>query len=212
MLQFQSSLLALAAEFTGLYAPYQAIRIEPLHGGGILVASTNKGHVAFLGHDPRGIGDEARTVIASSELIRAAKGIKTAERYITIDGDLAQVTTRRKTTSASAEFPIADAASPFPPLAEVMAAAIDRWSATPRLTETAGRYDATLLEKAIRAAAGGSGSIVLSAFDGGPLRLQLEDLDAVILLVPQTAQPVPAVPPWLQRYAQSASQKTQRAL
>lgn len=208
MLQFQSSLLALAAEFTGTYAPFQAVRIEPLTSGGILVAATNKGHVAFLGHDPKGIGDQARTVIAAPELIRACKGIKTAERYITIEGSTAQVTTRRKTTSASAEFPIADAAAEFPPLASVMQATLARWSATPRLTETAGRYDAALLEKAIRTAAGAASSIVLSAFDGGPLRLQLEELDALILLVPQTAQPVPPIPQWVQHYANTASQET----
>lgn len=210
MLQFNSSLLALAAEFTGTYAPYQAIRVEPLPGGGIVVASTNKGHIAFVGHDPQGTGDEARTLLPTAELIRAAKGIKTAERYITIDGATAQVTTRRKTTSQTSEFPIADATSEFPPLAAVMQAAVDHWSVSPRLNETAGRYDASLLDKAIRAAAGGGASIVLSAFDGGPLRLQLEELDAVILLMPQTAQPIPAIPQWLCRYARPETQETQR--
>ena len=208
MLQFQSSLLALAADFTGTYAPYQAIRVEPLPGGGLVVASTNKGHIAFVGHDPKGIGDEARTLLPTPDLVRAAKGIKTAERYITIDGATAQVTTRRKTTSQTAEFQVADATSAFPPLAAVMSAAVERWSVTPRTTETAGRYDAALLEKTIRAAAGAGVSIVLSAFDGGPLRLQLEDIEAVILLMPQTAEPVPSVPQWLCRYTQLEPQET----
>jgi hypothetical protein len=46
-----------------------------------------------------------------------------------------------------------------------------------------------------------SDSLVLSGYQGGPLRLQREDLQMVVLLMPQTALPIPAAPDWLGQYA-----------
>jgi hypothetical protein len=42
---------------------------------------------------------------------------------------------------------------------------------------------------------------VLSAFDGGPLRIQGEGLEILLLLMPQTAVPIPAVPAWAEAWA-----------
>lgn len=203
MLQFNSALLALAADFTGKVAPFQAIRIEPAPTGGVMVASTNKGHIAFIGHDPSGQVDEARTIIPSGDLINACRGIRTAERYLAIDGTAGVVTTVRKSATSSVQAPLMDSLAPFPPLREVMAEVIRRWSATPAASPTAGRYDAELLKRAIKAAgAANADAIVLSAFDGGPLRIQLENLEALVLVMPQTAQPIPPIPQWAVAYAQ----------
>ena len=46
------------------------------------------------------------------------------------------------------------------------------------------------------------GSLVLSAFDGGPLRLQGEGLELMILVMPQTAEPIPPIPDWVLRFSE----------
>lgn len=201
MLQFNSALLALAGAFTGPWAPYQAVHLQS-HRGGVLVAASDGGKVSMLGYDAKGRADESRDILAAPDLLRACAGIKTAERDVRIDGESALVTTYRKTTSAETkEFPIAPATAPFPPLDRALAACIARWSAAPSLSATAGRYDTYYLEKAIKTAGHLCDSLVLSAFDGGPLRLQGEGLDVLILVMPQTAEPVPPLPQWVQDFA-----------
>jgi hypothetical protein len=76
--------------------------------------------------------------------------------------------------------------------------------ATPKLSRTAGRYDLGLLLKALKALGNEDDAVVLSAWQGGPLRLQRRDVSAVILLMPQEAQPLPAVPAWLEDFAAQA--------
>lgn len=202
MLQFNSALLALAGLFVGQYAPYQAIHVRP-HADGVLVASTNQGHVSFLGYDSQGTADERCNLIASDKLLAACTGIKSAERDIVIDGPSARVTTYRKTADNEIkEFPILYSSLEFPPLEGAIAACIDRWSATPAISATAGRYAASFLTKALKAAAGCSDSIALSAFDGGPLRIQCQGLDMLILVMPQAAEPVPPLPDWVCSFAQ----------
>ena len=46
MLSCNSALLAIASEFTGTYAPYQAVELTPHERGGVFLASTDKGNVA----------------------------------------------------------------------------------------------------------------------------------------------------------------------
>lgn len=197
MLQFNSALLAAVGSFTGKYAPYQAVLIQP-HAGGILLAASDEGKVTALGFDRNGRGDETATIIPSTELLKACSGIKTAERGVLIDGNTAVVTTYYKTSSSQGkELSLQRSITPFPPIDQAIAACIQRWGAIPALTTTAGRYKVAYLERAIKNAGLLSDSLVLSAFDGGPLRVQGESIELCILVMPQTAEPIPAVPDWL---------------
>lgn len=201
-LRINSTLLEIAGAFTGKYAPYQAVHIEPAAQGGVYVASTDRGAIACLGYDPQGTASEPADLLPSSELLRACKGIKAAERDVAITGNSAVVTTYRKSGNQSVELPVHFAATPSPQLDEVLAVCMERWQQTPRLTQTAGRYDAALLTRALRALDGCSDSLVLSAFDGGPLRLEAENLSLLILLMPQTAEPLPDPPAWARQFRQ----------
>ena len=199
-LRFNSALLNLAAEFTGKYAPWQGIRVAPLCGG-VSVSASDRGAATFIGWDPRGMASEEACLLPSRDLAAACRGIKTAERDVSVDGDLAVVTTYHKAHSTSKEFPVAYASCPPPPFADVIAKAIEYWGATPELSRTAGRYDLGLLLGALKALGTEDDSVVLSAWQGGPLRLQRGDVHAVILLMPQEAQPLPGVPAWLEDFA-----------
>lgn len=200
MLQFNSALLAAAGLFVGSFSPYQSVHIQP-HLDGVLVAASDHGRITALGFDPAGKGDEVCDLIADDKLLQACKGIKSAERDIRIEEQRAIVTTYRKGSNEAKEFAILRSSAPFPPLEQAVAACVRRWSATPELTATAGRYDAHYLERAIKAAGFLCDSLVLSAFDGGPLRLQGEGLELMILVMPQTAEPVPAIPEWAIRFS-----------
>lgn len=203
MVQFNSALLALAGLFVGAYAPYQAVHIRP-HAGGVLVASTNQGQVSFLGYDPNGSADESCNIVACDKLLAACAGIKSAERDVFIEDGRATVTTYYKAAdNKKKEFPVLYSSVPFPPLASAVQACVDRWSATPATTATAGRYASSFLLDAIKAVSGCGDSITLSAFDGGPLRLQSDTLDMLILVMPQTAEPIPPLPDWVCSFAQA---------
>jgi hypothetical protein len=123
---------------------------------------------------------------------------------VSIDGDLAVVTTFFKSHSVTKEFPVTYSSCPPPPFEDVIARAIEYWKATPELSRTAGRYDLGLLLKALKALGTEDDSVVLSAWQGGPLRLQRQDVQAVIMLMPQEAQPLPSVPAWLEDFAKQA--------
>lgn len=198
MLAFNSALLAAVGAFTGKYAPYQSVLIRP-HSGGVLLAASDAGKVTALGFDRRGRGDAPVTIIPSSELLKACAGIKTAERGVVIDGNSAIVTTYYKSSSSQGkELPVHHSVVPFPPIEAAITACIQRWGTTPHRSETAGRYKVAYLERAIKNAGLLTESLVLSAFDGGPLRVQGESIELTILVMPQTAEPIPAIPDWLQ--------------
>jgi hypothetical protein len=201
-LRFNSALLSLAAEFTGKYAPWQGIRIAPLSGG-VSVSASDRGAATFIGWDPSGTTSEEVCLLPSRDLAAACRGIKTAERDVSIDGDLAVVTTYHKAHSTSKEFPLAYASCPPPPFEDVIAQAIEFWKAAPEFSRTAGRYDLGLLLKALKALGSEDDSVVLSSWNGGPLRLFREDIQATILLMPQEAKPIPGTPPWLADFAAS---------
>jgi len=204
MLSFNSALFAIAAEFIGPYAPYQGIAVTPASNGGVFIASTDHGKIACIAHDRRGSADESVYVLPSAELVKCCKGIKTAERELRIDGPAGFVTTYRKTSSSEVrEIPITRSQSEPPPLPRIMQACIDTWGQAPALSATAGRYSSSYIEKAIRALSNREASIVFSAFDGGPLRIQTEAGDLMILVMPQTAAPVPHLPAWLSDFAQA---------
>ncbi len=201
MLQLNSALVSIAAEFCGKYSPYQAIEISPAPGGGAYVSSTDGGRVVCIAHDPGGRCDEVTRLLPDSDLLRLCRGIKTAERELKVDGNNAIVTTFRKTTSEKKEFTVTHSISESPPLAKALQACLDRWSTTPKLSETAGRYEAAYVDKALKGLSQADGSVVMSAFDGGPMRIQTDDGNIIILVMPQTAEPIPTIPDWLSKYA-----------
>jgi hypothetical protein len=202
-LRFNSALLHLAAEFTGKYAPWQGIRVAPL-AGGVSVAASDRGAATLIGWDPNGSASSEACLLPSRDLANACKGIKTAERDVSIDDDQAVVTTFFKSHSVAKEFPVTYSSCPPPPFEETIAAAISYWHATPELSRTAGRYDLGLLLKALKALGSEDDAVVLSAWQGGPLRLQRGDVQAVILVMPQEAQPLPGIPAWLEDFAKQA--------
>lgn len=203
MIQFKSALLALAADFRGRFAPYEAIGVVPHPAGGVFVAATDNGSAAIVGYDPTGIADRHASLLPSAELIKAARGIKTAERVVSIELEdrRASVTTIRKTNNETKEFPILEASSPFPPLDQAVQACLVYWNAEPPSTTTTGRYSTRLLAKAMSAAEGLGDSVSFCGSSGGPLRLDIEGASAVILVMPQFAKPVAPVPDWLNRFA-----------
>jgi len=203
MLQLNSALLAIAAEFTGKYAPYQAVEISPCPTGGVFVASTDKGSIACLAYDPGGKADETARILPDNELIKVCRGIKTADRDIRIEGTNAIVTTYRKSTNERKEITISRSISEFPPLAQAIDACIRRWGETPEISATAGRYDAHYVERALKGVSTLGDSVVLSAYDGGPLRIHNQTNDVIVLVMPQTAESIPSVPEWLSEYAKA---------
>ena len=203
MLQLNSSLVAIASEFTGKYAPYQSIEISPSPKGGVFVASTDRGNIAYLAHDPAGTADETTKLLPGPDLIKLCRGIKTAERQLQIEGNNAIVTTFRKSTNERRETVVNHSISDFPPLAGAISTCLERWGETPEVSATSGRYEACYVERALKGLASTSDSIVLSAFDGGPLRVQTDKADIVILVMPQLKEKIPAIPEWLSDYASS---------
>jgi hypothetical protein len=202
MFRLNSVLFNLAASFTGKYHPFQGVTLTP-HAGGVVVTASNRGAACFYGFDPGGVAPQEATFSPGKELAAACKGIKTAQRELTIDDSTALVTTYYKEHSTAKEFQVTQL-SGRPPLRSAIAKAVDLWGEKPALTTTAGRYDLDLLNRATRAIAEESSALVLSGYDGGPLRLQSEELRCVVLLMPQTAQPIPSLPPWLADYADLA--------
>jgi hypothetical protein len=204
MLSLDSALIAVAAEFTGLYAPYQGVALTPCPSGGVFVAATDHGKVACIAFDPRGQGDEARYLLPSADLLNACKGLKTADREIVIDGETALVTTFRKSTSNEVkEFPVTTSQVAPPPLALIMRHCIATWGATPELSRTAGRYATDYVNKAVKVLGSRDRSLVFSSFDGGPLRIQTDSGRIVVLVMPQKALPIPPLPPWMSEFAGS---------
>ncbi len=203
MLTLDSALIAIVAEFTGPYAPYQGVALTPCSGGGVFVSATDSGKIACMAYDRKGRGDESIYLLPSTELVRSCKGLKTAEREITIGDQTALITTFRKSAANEVkEIPITKSQTTPPPLAKIMRHCIDTWGATPVASNTAGRYATDYVEKAIKDLSTREKSLVFSAFDGGPLRIQSDCGDIVVLVMPQTAEPIPPLPSWLELFAQ----------
>jgi len=213
-LTFDSSLLALAADFTGKFAPYQGVEIAPLRADrpedGVTVAALDRGAIGMVGYDPDGRADCSLLLLPEPDLVKACRGIKSADRDVCVQGDdpgnlSARVTTYYKAHSTFKEFTARAADGEFPPYRQVVTSVLQRWGHRPDASSTAGRYDLSLLTKAMRAMVDDADSIVVSGYDGGPLRLQREDLHVVLLLMPQTAVPVPEAPEWLHAYSSQAA-------
>ena len=136
-------------------------------------------------------------------MIKAARGIKTAERTLRIEGNQATVTTTRKTTSETKEISISRSMVDFPDLATPLGKAIQRWDQTENNAITAGRYNISYIQNAVKSLSSINSSVTLHSFDGGPLRIQESSGNIVVLVMPQTAEPIPDIPSWLRSYAAS---------
>ena len=198
MLQFNSANLAAVGPFVSRYAPWQSIHLSA-HAGGVMATACDGGKAIAMAFDPGGRADENCDLLPSSELLRACAGIKSADRDVRIEADAALVTTYRKTANDEVrQYPIQRSLIPFPSIDNLLEAVLERWGAQPASSDTAGRYDSFYLEKAIKTASFLNTSLVLSAFDGGPLRLQNNTGTLCILIMPQKAEPIPPVPDWIQ--------------
>lgn len=162
MLNFNSALLSVASDFVGQFAPYQSVEITPAPEGGVFIASTDKGNIACLAFDPSGTADESTCIIPSKDLMKATKGIKTGDRNIQINDDQAVVTTYKKTTANQViEVPVMRSTVAFAPLSKAIQNCLDRWSNTPTTSPTAGRYNLTYINKALRSLSVFDSSIAL---------------------------------------------------
>lgn len=206
MLRFNSSLFSLACDVVGRFAPYHCVEVAAHPDGGVSIAAmADQGSMALLAHDPKGSSDEPPALILpGDELAKISRGIKTAEREIVIDGDLAVVTTYHKAHSTSKATPVMRASTEFPPLRAIIQQVSAFWGEAPQTSRAAGRYDLSLLLSAVRMMVDRSDSIVISSYPNGPLRLQREDLSVIVLLMPQTAAPIPALPDWVISYGQQS--------
>ena len=203
MFRIDSSLFFHAADVVGKFAPCQGVELAPHPcGQGVTVtALADSQAMVMIGYDPKGVTDEPATVfLPTSEIKVASKGIKTAERELTIEDGLATVTTYYQSHSVSKSFPIAATNVPFPAVRAVIARAVQYWGSAPAQLGTSGRYDLPLLLSAIKAMADATHSVVVAPYPDGPLRLQREDLSIVIMLMPQVAVPIPPLPDWLLNY------------
>lgn len=208
MLTCNSALIAIASEFTGSYAPYQAVELTPDDRGGVFLASTDKGNVACLAYDPSGEGDETINLLPNSELVKASRGVKTANRTVFIEGDIARVTTHRKSTSETKEVSINRSTVNSPNLAKALKDCLDHWDKldAESMSATAGRYNLTYIQRAIKGLSTLNASVILSSFNGGPMRIEESSGEIVILVMPQTAEPIPPIPQWLRKFAANTPQ------
>lgn len=197
--RFSSGLFHIAAAFTGKYSPYQAIQVSPHPQGGVVVAATDRGAAAFIGYDSQGRADDTVCLLPEPNLVRISNPIKTAERTLTINllTGSAEVATHQKSADKIVEGRApAVSNQDFPPLLEVLGICVQAWDRSDSSTQ-AGRYEAKLLRQAIDAATSYGDSVVFSAFDGGPLRVEVEGSSVCFLVMPQTAVPLPGVPDWI---------------
>jgi hypothetical protein len=226
----ESRLFAVGADFAGAYAPYQGIYFCPGPGGaGVIAAASNRGALTFVGYDAGGTIDEPVVFIPTKELAAASRGLKSGPRTLSIDTEarIAAVTTPLKTKAGTtvemAAPPVSQVA--FPDVRGVIARFVSHWESMGQQVDTCGRYDAKLLLQALRAAEGLGDSVSLVGLSGGPLLINIEasiedgkkkavqtqSTGLLLMLMPQTAQPVPPPPSWARRWGldSSASEETQ---
>ena len=197
------ALVAVAADFCGRYAPYQGIQLRPNSSGeGVYVASTDAGKLAFLAYDHSGSGDEEVVLIPNADLIKATRPLKSASRWIEIEGDTARCSKSTKNTTQTIEIPITRSGVPPADLVGVMKTVAQQWGKDmPCLN--AGNFNAGYLQRAFRAIESLGSSITMSHLDGGPLRIESVEGCSMVMLMPETARPIPGLPEFLHGFAMS---------
>jgi len=226
----ESRLFAVGADFAGTYAPYQGVYFCPGPAGvGVIASASDRGALTFVGYDEDGTIDEPVVFIPTDELAAASRGLKSGPRTLSIDTEtrIAAVTTPLKTKAGKTVEMAAPPVSTisFPDVQTVVAQFVAYWEGLGQQVDACGRYDARLLLKALRAAEGLGDSVSLVGLSGGPLLINIEasiedskkksvrmqSTGLLLMLMPQTAQPVPPPPGWARRWGldSSASEETQ---
>jgi hypothetical protein len=197
------ALVAVAADFVGKYAPYQSIQLRPNPSGeGVYVAATDAGKLAFLAYDHAGTGDEEVILLPSADLIKNTRPLKSASRWIEIEGDTARCSKSTKNTTQTLEIPITRSAVAPSDLVGVMKTVATLWGKdVPCLN--AGNFNAGYLQRAFRAIESLGTSITMSHLDGGPLRIESTSGCAMVMVMPEKARPIPALPDFLFQFAHS---------
>lgn len=203
MISLDGSLVAVAAEFCGRYAPYQGIQLRPNPDGrGVYVASTDAGKLAFLAYDHAGQGDEEVILLPTTDLIKNCRPLKSATRGLEIEGDTARCSKSTKNTTQTQEIPITRSAVPPSDLVGVMKVIAETWGKdTPCVS--CGNFNATYLQKAFRSIESLGSSVTMSHLDGGPLRIESTTGCAMVMVMPETARPIPELPEYLLQFANS---------
>ena len=198
------ALVAIAADFVGRYAPWQGIQLRPNpSGGGVFVASTDAGKLAFLGFDPAGKGDEEMVLLPTPDLLKNTRPLKSAERFLELDGQTARCSKVLKTTTQTVEIPITRSAAEAPDLVGAMKKVAEQWGKDVPDCTTAGNFNAGYLARSFKAIEAMGSSITLSHLNGGPLRVEAADHTALVLVMPETARPIPPLPEFLIAFGNS---------
>lgn len=204
-IQLQAGLFHLAAGFVGQFSPFQAIEISPgRHGLGVFVAATD-GNTAFVALDRHGTASCNLALLPEAALVKAAAPIKTAKRTLILDTEenSASVFTHRKTTTGSTlvfDLPVVSTVD-LPPLRRVLQQVAHAWD-TPAMAPVvnSGRYQVNLLLKTLEAAGKLGDLVTLHGWDGGPIRVEAEGSDVLLLVMPTHACVMPGAPPWLEEF------------
>jgi hypothetical protein len=197
------ALVYVAAEFCGNFSPYQSVQIKPNpSGNGVFVASTDAGKMAFLAYDHSGKGDEEVILLPTPELLKETRPLKSASRWLEIESAQARCSKITKTTTKTVEIPITRSAVTPPDLVGVMKTVAVQWGKDCPCVD-AGNFSATYLQKAFRAIESLGSSVVMSHLNGGPLRVESLESQAMVMIMPQTAQPIPELPDFLYAFANS---------
>ena len=202
--QFNGAFLAVAADFVGKYSPYQAIQIRPNpYGDGVFVASTDAGRLAFLAYDASGKATEQLVVLPTPELLKNTRPLKSAQRWIEIDGPIARCSKLTKATSKTEEVAVSYSTVEPPDLVGAMNKVATEWGKDLPHCVNAGNFNANFLSRAFRAIESLGGSITMSHLNGGPLRVESTEHDVIVLVMPETARPIPALPDFLHDFSVS---------
>ena len=203
MLSLNGALVAVAADFVGRYSPYQGIQLRPgPNGDGVYVASTDAGRLAFLAYDHSGKGDEEIILLPTADLIKETRPLKSATRWLEIEGETARCSKLTKATTKTSEVPITRSAVAPPDLVGAFRVVAETWGKDIPCVDC-GNFNASYLQKAFRAIESLGSSITLSHLSGGPLRIESTTGCALVMVMPETARPIPELPEYLLKFANS---------
>jgi hypothetical protein len=206
----------IACDFTGKYAPYQAVQIGPHPHGGAYLCATDEGRTAFFAHDRGGVAPVTTCFLPDKDLSKAARFIRTAERTLEINTatNVATVTTHQKAADKVVELRAPLVTQQFPPLLEMLGKCSQQWNVKPRLSPHSGCYDPTLLRLAmdacsslntIRTGNQPGDRVIVSATDGGPALLEVPGVRAAVVVMPHNASALTGTPDWLAALASQVS-------
>ena len=203
-INLNGALVAVAADFCGKYAPWTSIQLRPGPGtNGVFVAATDEGRIAFLGYDHGGKGDEEVCLLPTPDLIKNTRPLKSASRWLEIDGDTAICSKMTKSTTKSEEIPIVRSQSEPPDLVGALANVAQVWGKDIPDCQSAGNFNAGFLLRSFKAIEALGGSVTMSHLSGGPLRVESTEGNAIVLVMPELARPVPPLPDYLTAFVNS---------